>query len=107
MNSEQIVQQSVKSIILLIESFDSDQAKQVAEKMTREWPLIWSQIKSLLESQESMNGRDETLDIFARQLVPDYGKFEYTFRQSLSIHSEFWNQVYYNLSLAKQRLPIH
>lgn len=66
------------------------------------WNHLWHTIRDWLR-KESMTSMHKSVHSFA-SLFPNYPSFASELDHSLTLHSEFWNQVHDNLSIAKQRL---
>ncbi|KAG8175194.1 hypothetical protein JTE90_022617 [Oedothorax gibbosus] len=67
------------------------------------WQHIWQKIEPWLRNHTFHNMQDTILDLAG--CIPNMQAVQSQLVNALSLHEDFWNQVYQNLAIAKSRLP--
>lgn len=106
-SSENIVERTYTHVEQFLENLLGSTKMQFikgeVQKYFPSWSDLWFKIQHWLKESDLTN-MQKSIHSFA-ELFPNYNTFSFQLDQSLTLHDEFWNQVHYNLCVAKDRLP--
>lgn len=106
MSSEIIAHHVYKNILKYLERvLGIDKMKTVAQHLNRifpTWEEAWRTIYGWLR-EHPLTNMQNSIHSFA-QLFPSYPSFSEDLNNSLVLDDAFWNQVYFQLRLAKSKL---
>lgn len=100
------MQKTYSGVVMFIqESLNKQDAhifKAKIDSLFPSWTHLWQVLERWIRTAPLTDMPTSILS-FA-QMLPDYSSFSQKLQYSLTLHEDFWNKVYYNLVLAKQRL---
>lgn len=107
MDSEKIMQKTFSGVVMFVEKTlndrDSKVFRQRLDSLFPTWHHMWQVLEKWIRVAPLTDMASSILS-FA-EMLPDYSSFAQQLKYSLSLHEEFWNQVYCNLILSKKKLP--